>query len=60
MVESSYQSEPLEIERHRAAIFRIELSRPVRLAIEWAILNKDTTFFDYGCGHGGDVEFLYL
>lgn len=56
MVESSYQSEPLEIERHRAAMFRTELSRPVRLAIESAILNKDTTFFDYGCGHGGDIE----
>jgi DNA phosphorothioation-associated putative methyltransferase len=48
--------EALEIERHRAAIARIELSRPVRLAIEWAILHNDTTFFDYGCGHGGDVR----
>ncbi len=56
MVKSSYQSEPLEIERHRAAMFRTELSRPVRLAIESAILNNDTTFFDYGCGHGGDIE----
>ena len=57
MVESSYPiSELPEIERHRAAIFRIELSRPVRLAIEWTILNKDTTFFDYGCGHGGDIQ----
>lgn len=53
---SSNQSQPLEIERHRAAIFRSELSRPVRSAIEWGILNKDTTFFDYGCGHGGDIE----
>jgi DNA phosphorothioation-associated putative methyltransferase len=46
----------VEIERHRAAIVRTDLSRPVRLAIEWAIINKDTTFFDYGCGHGGDVQ----
>lgn len=45
-----------EIERHRAAMFRSDLSKPVRLAIESAILNKDTTFFDYGCGHGGDVS----
>jgi DNA phosphorothioation-associated putative methyltransferase len=45
-----------EIERHRAAIARTDLSKPVRLAIESAILTKDTTFFDYGCGHGGDVE----
>lgn len=48
--------EALEIERHRAAIARTDLSRPVRLAIEWAILNLDTTFFDYGCGYGGDVQ----
>lgn len=46
----------LEIDRHRAAIFRTDLSRPVRLAIEWAVLNENTTFFDYGCGHGGDVQ----
>ncbi|OKH24282.1 DNA phosphorothioation-associated putative methyltransferase [Chroogloeocystis siderophila] len=50
--------EALEIERHRAAIARTDLSRPVRLAIEWAIINNDTTFFDYGCGYGGDVERL--
>ncbi|MBD2487708.1 DNA phosphorothioation-associated putative methyltransferase [Aulosira sp. FACHB-615] len=46
----------LEIERHRAAIARTEISRPVRLAIEWSIINQDRTFFDYGCGHGGDVQ----
>jgi len=44
------------IERHRAAIIRSDLSRPVRLAIECGILTKDTTFFDYGCGYGGDVQ----
>ena len=47
-----------EIERHRAAIVRTEISKPVRLAIESAILDQDNTFFDYGCGHGGDVERL--
>ncbi|KOP27928.1 DNA phosphorothioation-associated methyltransferase [Hapalosiphon sp. MRB220] len=46
----------IEIERHRAAIYRIDLSRPVKLAIEWSILNNETTFFDYGCGYGGDVD----
>lgn len=56
MVESNYQSEPPEIERHRAAIFRTEISRPVKLALEYAILSEDTAFFDYGCGHGGDLE----
>ncbi|HBB34842.1 MAG TPA: DNA phosphorothioation-associated methyltransferase [Cyanobacteria bacterium UBA8803] len=47
-----------EIERHRAAIIRTDLSKPVRLAIESGILSKDTTFFDYGCGHGGDIQRL--
>jgi DNA phosphorothioation-associated putative methyltransferase len=49
-------TEALEIDRHRAAIARTEISRPVRLAIEWSIINQDTTFFDYGCGYGGDVQ----
>ncbi|WP_414548222.1 DNA phosphorothioation-associated putative methyltransferase [Anabaena sp. CCY 0017] len=48
--------ESLEIERHRAAIARNDISRPVRLAIEWAILHQETSFFDYGCGYGGDVQ----
>jgi DNA phosphorothioation-associated putative methyltransferase len=46
----------LEIERHRAAIARAEISRPVKLAIEWSILHQERTFFDYGCGYGGDVQ----
>jgi DNA phosphorothioation-associated putative methyltransferase len=45
----------LEIERHRAAIPRADLSRPVKLALEWKILSKDRCFFDYGCGYGGDI-----
>lgn len=48
----------VEVERHRAAITRVELSRPVRLAIESGIMTIDTTIFDYGCGIGGDVKRL--
>lgn len=47
-----------EIERHRAAIVRTDISKPVRLAIESAILTQDNTFFDYGSGHGGDIQRL--
>ncbi|MGB3654694.1 MAG: DNA phosphorothioation-associated putative methyltransferase [Rivularia sp. (in: cyanobacteria)] len=50
--------EALAIERHRAAIYRTDLSRPIRLAIEFDIINTKTTFFDYGCGHGSDVKKL--
>jgi DNA phosphorothioation-associated putative methyltransferase len=48
----------LEVERHRAAMTRVELSRPVRLAIESGIITTETTIFDYGCGVGGDVKRL--
>ncbi|MFB6275573.1 MAG: DNA phosphorothioation-associated putative methyltransferase [Halothece sp.] len=45
-----------KIERHKAAIVRQQLSRPVRVALEAELFTSDTTFFDYGCGHGGDVQ----
>lgn len=47
-----------EIERHRAAIVRNDLSRPVRLSISSGVLSKENSFFDYGCGHGEDVKLL--
>ena len=43
------------IERHKAAIARNNFSRPVRLALEAGLFSPGTTFFDYGCGHGGDI-----
>jgi DNA phosphorothioation-associated putative methyltransferase len=48
----------IEIARHRAAIIRKDLSRPVRLAISFGVLKKENTFFDYGCGHGEDIQLL--
>jgi DNA phosphorothioation-associated putative methyltransferase len=45
-----------KIDRHKAAIIRPDLSRPVRLALESNIFTPEFTFFDYGCGHGGDVN----
>ncbi len=44
------------IDRHKAAIARNELSRPVRLALEANLFSPETTFFDYGCGYGGDIS----
>lgn len=44
------------IERHKAALPRKDLSRPVRLALEAGLFTEGTTFFDYGCGYGSDVE----
>lgn len=46
------------IERHKAALKRSELSRPVRIALEANLFTEGTTFFDYGCGYGGDVQHI--
>lgn len=45
-----------KIERHRAALVRHDLSRPVRSALESGLFTSGFTFFDYGCGHGGDIQ----
>lgn len=47
---------PLKIERHKAAIVRTDISKPVRLALEAGLFSQGTTFFDYGCGHGVDIK----
>ncbi len=52
---STGESRSRQIDRHKAAIVRNDLSRPVRLALEAGLFTPDTTFFDYGCGHGSDV-----
>jgi len=46
------------IERHKTALMRGELSKPVRTLLEYAQLWPGVTFFDYGCGQGGDVTGL--
>ena len=50
--------EIVDIERHRAAITRNKLSRPVRLALEADLFSPQKSFFDYGCGHGADVKIM--
>ena len=47
-----------EIKRHRTAIKRYDLSKPVKQLLERGLLRKGDTFFDFGCGHGMDVEAL--
>jgi len=47
------------IERHKAAITRNNLSRPVRLALEAGLFSPGTTF-DYGCGYGSDTRIARL
>jgi DNA phosphorothioation-associated putative methyltransferase len=40
------------------AIKRVELSRPLRLALEAGVIRLGDDVFDYGCGHGTDIDFL--
>jgi DNA phosphorothioation-associated putative methyltransferase len=49
---------PKKVNRHRTAIKRYDLSKPVKQLLERGLLKKTETFFDYGCGHGMDVEAL--
>lgn len=49
---------PKTIERHRTALRRGDLSRPVKRAIGDGLISPSVSVFDYGCGHGGDLEQL--
>ena len=53
---STGESRSRQIDRHKAAIVRNDFSRPVRTALEAGLFTPDTTFFDYGCGHGSDIS----
>jgi DNA phosphorothioation-associated putative methyltransferase len=46
------------IQRHKTAISRCDLSKPISIAQQHSIISKETTVFDYGCGKGGDVRIL--
>lgn len=45
-----------KIHRHKTALVRSEISKPVKTLLELGQLRRGESFFDYGCGHGGDVE----
>lgn len=46
------------VSRHKTAISRTELSRPIKLALTDGILSPELRFFDYGCGLGDDLRLL--
>ncbi len=48
----------VEIARHRTALIRSDLSRPLRIALADGVLVGDRTLMDYGCGRGGDLTRL--
>ncbi|MCX5545457.1 DNA phosphorothioation-associated putative methyltransferase [Paraburkholderia sp. CNPSo 3076] len=46
------------VQRHLTALTRNSLSAPLQLLLRHGLLPPGTTFFDYGCGRGGDVANL--
>ena len=46
------------IERHKTAMTRYDLSKPVKSLLEYGMLKAGSTFFDYGCGQGSDTRGL--
>jgi len=46
------------IQRHKTALTRYELSKPVKGLLEYGLLKPGGSFFDYGCGQGADVRGL--
>lgn len=46
------------IERHKTALTRAALSRPLATAVADGLLNPDCSVFDYGCGKGDDIRNL--
>ena len=51
-------SAAIRIDRHKTAISRYELSKPVKSLLEYGLLKNGTTFFDCGCGQGADFRGL--
>jgi DNA phosphorothioation-associated putative methyltransferase len=48
----------IAVDRHRTALTRYQLSRPVKTLIEYAQLSPGSSFLDYGCGLGADIRGL--
>jgi DNA phosphorothioation-associated putative methyltransferase len=51
-------SKNIEIERHKTALHRVALSRPLATALGDGLIIKSRTIFDYGCGRGADIKLL--
>ncbi len=49
---------PVAVARHKTALTRTALSRPVVTAIADGLLEPSAAIFDYGCGKGDDIRHL--
>lgn len=46
------------VARHKTAMSRAALSRPLATALEDGVLKSTASVFDYGCGRGDDIRYL--
>jgi len=46
------------IDRHKTAMTRYQMSKPISMALQHSIIQPGFSVFDYGCGKGRDVEEL--
>ncbi len=56
--DSSMPDEAVVVHRHRTAMTRTALSKPIRQAMECGLLAEGKSVFDYGCGLGTDADGL--
>jgi len=49
---------PTIIPRHKTAIRRTSVSLPIKCLLRDGLLDPSKSLFDYGCGHGQDIELL--
>lgn len=47
-----------QIDRHKTALTRYQLSAPMKMLARHGYLNGDYSLFDYGCGRGDDLREL--
>lgn len=52
------QKQTSQVERHRTALTRYALSKPMQILSKYDFLEGKHTIFDYGCGKGSDVNIL--
>ncbi|HCZ17668.1 MAG TPA: peptidase m15a [Candidatus Accumulibacter sp.] len=46
------------VQRHLTALSRTSFSAPVQMLVRYELLHAGISFFDYGCGRGGDISGL--
>ncbi len=48
----------VKLNRHKTAISRNNLSKPIQTALASSLFSEGVSFFDYGCGKGDDIRAL--